>query len=162
MFKIGDYVVYKRDVCKITNYKEKHIKNIDYFTLVPILDDTLKIDVPVNSTFLRNIISKEEMEKIINNIPNIGIININDKLLENEYKKLLHDGGYEGLIKIIKTTFLRNRDRIDNRKKISEKDDNYFNLAERYLYSEFSAVLSLSYDETKKYVIDRIKEMIKE
>ena len=162
MFKIGDYVVYKRDVCKITDYRKKHIKNTDYYTLVPILDDTLKIDVPVNSTFLRNIISKEEMEKIINNIPNIDVIDINDKLFENEYKKLLHDGGYEGLIKIIKTTFLRNRDRIDKRKKISEKDDNYFNLAEKYLYSEFSVVLGLSYDETKTYVIDRIKEMIKE
>lgn len=102
------------------------------------------------------------MEKIIDNIPNIDIIKVNDRLLENEYKKLLYDGSYEGLIKIIKTTFLRNRDRVNNKKKISEKDDNYFNLAEKYLYSEFSVVLGLSYDETKKYVIGRIEEMVKE
>lgn len=37
-------------------------------------------------------------------MPSIEVIQINDKLIGNEYKRLLHDGGCEGLIKIIKTT----------------------------------------------------------
>jgi len=161
MYKIGDFVVYKRDVCKVVDYKKKHIKDNDYYSLVPVFDDTLKIDVPINSNFIRGVMSKEDVENIINNIINVDIINISDKLLENEYKRLLHDGGYEGLIKIIKTTYLRNNDRINNKRKISEKDDNYFKLAEKYLYSEISVVLGISYDEAKNYVIDRVKNIEK-
>ena len=159
MYNIGDFVVYKRDVCKITDYKEKHIKDNDYYELVPILDSSLKIVVPVNSGYLRNVLSREETENIIDKIPSIEVIKINDKLIENEYKRLLYSGGYEDLVKIIKTTYLRNEDRINNKKKISEKDDNYFNLAEKYLYSEFSISLGINYEDVKNYVIDRIKKM---
>ena len=159
MYNIGDFVVYKRDVCKITDYKEKHIKDNDYYELVPILDSSLKIVVPVNSGYLRNVLSREETENIIDKIPSIEAIKINDKLIENEYKRLLHSGGYEDLVKIIKTTYLRNEDRINNKKKISEKDDNYFNLAEKYLYSEFSITLGINFEDVKNYVIDRIKKM---
>lgn len=158
MFNIGDFVVYKKDVCKITDYKEKHIKDVDYYELVPILDNSLKIVVPVTSGYLRNVLLKEDAETIIDMIPGIEVINVNDKLIENEYKRLLHDEGYEGLIKIIKTTYLRNEDRINNKRKISEKDDNYFNLAEKYLYSEFSVSLGIPYEEVKKYVIERVSK----
>lgn len=122
------------------------------------MDESLKIEVPVNSDFIRNVIDKNTANKIIDNIVNIDVININDKLIESEYKRLLHDGGYEGLIKIIKTTYLRNNERINNKKKISEKDDNYFNLSEKYLYSEFAIALGISYDDVKDYVIKRIEE----
>lgn len=158
MFNIDDFVVYKKDVCKVTDYKEKHIKEIDYYELVPILDNSLKIVVPVNSNFLRKVLSSEEAEAIIDNISSIDVIKVNDKLIENEYKRLLHEGGYDGLIKIIKTTYLRNEDRINNKRKISEKDDNYFNLAEKYLYSEFSVALNIDYEHVKEYVIDRVKQ----
>ena len=35
----------------------------------------------------------------------------------------------------------------------------YFNLAEKYLYNEFSVVLNLSYDETKEYVINSVNNI---
>ena len=66
---------------------------------------------------------------------------------------------YEDLIKIIKTTYLRNKERIDNNKKIGGTDDEYFKQAEKYLYNEFSVALNMSYDDTKKYVIDKVKEI---
>ena len=88
----------------------------------------------------------------------MGTIEVNDKMIENEYKRLLHEEGYEGLIKIIKTTYLRNEDRVNNKRKISEKDDNYFNLAKKYLYSEFAVALDIPYDKVKEYVIDRINK----
>ena len=36
-----------------------------------------------------------------------------------------------------------NKERLDNKRKIGEKDDMYFKLAEKYLYSEFSFVLGI-------------------
>ena len=85
------------------------------------MDESLKIEVPVNSDFIRNVIDKNTANEIIDNIVNIDVININDKLIESEYKRLLHDGCYEGLIKIIKTTYLKNNERINNKKKLVKK-----------------------------------------
>jgi len=160
MKKVGDIVIYRRDVCRIVEIKK--IRDLDYYTLIPISDESLKLNVPVSnkSGLLRDLISKEEVFKIINNIPNINIIEINDKILENEYKKLINSNNHEDLIKIIKTTYLRNLERTNKHKKIGDKDNYYFEKAESYLYNEFSFVLNMSYEETKKYVIEKVSEIV--
>ena len=158
MFNIGDYVVYKKEVCRISEYKNKFMNDTDYYSLVPIMDSSLKIEVPVNSGFIRRVIDKNKANDIIDNIVNIDVITSNDRMIENEYKSLLMDGSYDALIKIIKTTYLRNNERISNRKKISEKDNNYFNLAEKYLYSEFAIALDMDYDKVRDYISDRIEK----
>ncbi len=81
------------------------------------------------------------------------IVCSNDKMYEIEYKKLLEEGSQESLIKIIKTTYLRNKNRIDSKRKISDKDNKYFKKSEGLLYSEFSVSLNISYDEAKNYII---------
>ena len=158
MFNIGDYVVYKRDVCKIKEIKKNGFNNKDYYVLIPIDDNTLIIDVPMDnkSGLLRPIIEKNEVENIINSIVNIPIIKVDNKLIENEYKQLLNSGKHEDLIKVIKTTYLRNKERTDMSKKIGDKDDLYFKRAEQLLYNEFSIALNMNYDDTKKYVIDAV------
>ncbi len=163
MKKIGDYVIYRKEVCKVVNIKEKHFQNKDYYVLVPIDDESLRIDVPIENKngWLRELISKDEAENIIKKIPKIDMITCNEKMIEPQYKMLLSEGSHESLIKIIKTTYLRNKDRLDNKKKISDKDNYYFELAEKYLYNEFSVVLGMDYEQTKKYVIDCVRRTSK-
>ena len=161
MFKVGEYVIYKHDLCKVKDIKEKYFNNTDYYILESNNDSSLTISVPSNNVLLRPLITKEEIDKLIARIPNIDIINNNSRMIENEYKKLLDSCSYDDLISIIKTTYLRNKERLDNNKKIAEKDNYYFEKAELILYSEFSMVLGLSFEETKKYVTDKIKEMLK-
>lgn len=157
MLKIDEYVVYKHDVCKIVSINNRN--NLDYYVLVPISDSTLKISVPCNNTSLvRKLISKEYAYNLIDMMPNIEVLNMNVKLLENEYKILLNDCSHESLIKIIKTTYLRNKERIDTKRKTSDKDEYYFNLAEKYLYNELAIVLEMTYDEVKEYIIERINK----
>lgn len=161
MFNINDHVVYKKDVCIIKDIKENHLDNSSYYVLVPITDESLKIEVPTTNRlgYLRNLISENEIQSIIQNIPNIPTIDENNRLIENEYKELLRSGSFEDLIKIIKTTYLRNKERTNNKKKLSDKDNTYFELAEKYLYTEFSIVLNKSYEETKKYVEDEVRKL---
>lgn len=82
-------------------------------------------------------------------------------MIENEYKRLIDSGNFEDLIKIIKTTYLRNKERIDNKKKMSDKDNIYFEKAERYLYNEIATVFNMSYEEAKNYVINTVKNLNK-
>ena len=163
MYKVGDYVVYKKDVCLIKEIKTNKLNNKEYYLLIPVSDDSLKIDVPVDNeqSSIRNLTTKKEIKDLIKKIPSIEVINVNNKLLENEYKELLKEGSFESLIKIIKTTYLRNKERLDNNKKKGDKDDYYFNLAEKYLYTEFSVVLNMSFEETKDYVIEEVRKNTK-
>jgi len=159
MRKVGEYVVYRKEVCEIIEIKEKVFNNKDYYVLVPINDKSLKLQVPTDTDndYLRDLISLSELHQIITMIPKIEVNNVNDKLIENEYKRLMNNGSFEDLIKIIKTTYLRNRNRLENNRKISDKDQQYFQKAEKYLYTEFSIVLNKTYEETKEYIISRVE-----
>lgn len=161
MYKINDYIIYKREVCKINDILPKFFKDNDYYLLSPLSDDTLTIKVPVNNKEIRSLITKKDIDKIINEIPDIEPVNSDTKSLEGIYKDLLSSGSHTDLIKIIKTTYLRNKERIDNNKKTTDKDNYYFNLAEKYLYQEFQIILNLSYDDTKKYVINKVEKLSK-
>ena len=158
MFKINDFLIYNKDVCKVIDIKEKLFKDIDYYILESISDPTLKIQIPTTSNKIRKLITLEELNNIIYNIPNIDIIKENDRLIENTYKSIMQSVTHEDLIKIIKTTYLRNEKRINDNKKISEIDDTYFKKAEKYLYNEFSLVLNKTFEETKEYVIKKVLE----
>lgn len=157
MFKVNDYVVYMHETCKVVEIK--NIRGNDYYVLVPINDNTLKISIPINNQNIKNVITKEEINNLISNISNIKELDLNDKNIENIYKELLNEEGYEGLIKIIKTTYLRNQNRINNKKKVSDKDDYYLNLAEKYLYSEMSITLNMSNEEVKEYLIKELEKI---
>ena len=159
MFKVGDYIVYRKDVCVVKEIMKNFYGNKDYYRLGLINDSSLKIDVPVDSKFIRDIISEAEVNKIIDNIPMIEIVKNQDKYIENVYKELMISGRHEDLIKIIKTIYLRNNERLDNNKKVIDKDNNYFMQAEKYLYTEFSIALGISYEDAKNYVIERVKKI---
>lgn len=161
MYKIDDYVMYRHDVCKIKDIRENKLTGKAYYVMTPLDDESLIIDIPTEDKmgFLRDIISKEDAEKLINNIPSIEPLNsIRDKDLVFLYKELINTGTHENLIKIIKTTYLRNEDRLNNNRKISEKDSTYFKLAEKYLYNEFSISLGMTVDEVKNYIIKVVDE----
>lgn len=161
MFNVNDFLVYKKEVCRVKEIKGNSLDKSSYYVLIPVTDESLKIEVPTANRLghLRNLISIEEIDNIIKKIPSIKIIEENDRLIENEYKELLKSGTFEDLITIIKTTYLRNKAREDTKRKLSDKDNTYFNLAEKYLYTEFSIVLNKSYEDTKKYVEDEVRKL---
>lgn len=155
MYKKGEYAVYKHDVCIIKDIKENKLLGNTYYVMTPIDDDSLIIDIPIEDRmgYLRDVISSDDAKNLIERIRNIDPIeDINEKNLEIKYKELLNTGKYDGLIQIIKTTFLRNESRASNKKKISEKDSNYFKLAEKYLYNELSISLNMSVEDVKDYI----------
>lgn len=159
MYKKGDYVVHKHDVCLIKDIKENKTNGVTYYVMNPIDDYSLTAKIPTDNKtgLLRNIISSKEAKKIIKQIAMISPVDeINEKNLEFKYKELLNVGDYESLIKIIKTTYLRNEFRTHNKMRISDKDNAYFNLAEKYLYNELAISLNMTVDEVKEYIIRNV------
>lgn len=149
------YIVYRNEVCQIL--KEEN----NLYFLIPVNDDSIKYQVPKDSILLRKLITKEEIDKLLLEIPEIKTIDNGDKKIEQIYKELMNRRTHEDLIKIIKTTYLRNQLRVLNNKKISEIDDEYLKRAEKYLYEEIGVVLNMTYEQTKEHVIKKIKELQK-
>ena len=158
MYNVNDYLVYKNDVCKVKEIKKAYIKDIDYYFLCPKEDESLIIKVPVSNKEIRNIISKEEALNLIDKIKNIPELDINDKNLENQYKDLMNNHNLEDIIKVIKTTYLRNKKREDEGKKIGEKDNLYFVKAENRLYDELSISLNMTSKEVKNFIIQKFEK----
>lgn len=162
MKKVGEYIIYRNDVCLIMEIKENDLNKKLCYTLVPEKDKTLKMNIPVDNEHIRDIMTKEEVEQLVKSMKDIQPIHIEEKLLEGEYKRLLKEESNENLIKIIKTTYLRNQERIKNNKKISDKDNRYFEIAENYLYTEIATVLSIDFEEAKEYVISYVNQTVTE
>lgn len=161
MYKINDYVIYKKDVCIIKDIRENKLNGTTYYVMTPLDDESLIIDTPTNNKlgFIRDVMTKDKALELINKIPSIEpILDIDDKRLELKYKELLNTHNYEDIIRIIKTTYLRNENRINNKRKISEKDKTYFNLAEKYLYNELSISLNMTRSEVKDYIASIVKK----
>ena len=163
MFKVGEYIIYKRDLCKIMAIEKSPRTGEEYYSLSPIEDETLSIKVPVSNklNYLRYPISKEKAEELIAKIPSISPLQINDKLLENAYRELMKTNNHEDLIKIIKTTYLRNETRKNQGKKPGDKDQTFFKEAELYLYNELGYVLGKSYNECRNYIIEKVEASLK-
>lgn len=164
MFKVDEYVVYKKNVCRVKEIRTKYFDNTDYYILCPLEDSSLTISLPITTDpkDLRKVMSKEEVETLINKISGINEIdNVNERFIHNEYKELIKSGNHEDLIRIIKTAYLRNDVKINNGKKTGATDENYLKLAEQALYNEISIILGLSYNETKKYVQKKVEEFDK-
>lgn len=161
MFKVGDYVVYNNSVCKIIEIRKKRYNNLDYYFMRSIDDNSLNIEIPINNKLIRKVITKEQALELINKIPSINTLEDSGKMMENSYKLLMKGNQMEDLIKIIKTTYLRNNYRIKNGKRVSEKDSIYFNMAEKRLYNELSISLNLSFNETKEYIINKLNNVDK-
>ena len=154
MFQKNDYLVYRKDICIVKDLIE--LNGEKYYSLSPLSDDSLSLKVPTNNPFIRNVLTKKEAENLINKINTIETLDLNEKMIEHSYQTLLASSSLEDLIKIIKTTYLRNAKRKEEGKKLGEKDDYYFKKAEKLLYNELSISLGKTVEETKEYLIDKL------
>ena len=158
MFKVKNYVLYNYTVCKIKDITE--INNVKFYILVPVTDESLTIKAPITQEGIniRPLLTKKEVKQLIDRLLDIELIDAPDHKIEQEYKKLLNTGNREDLVRIIKTTYIRNEKRKESGKKVGEKDSRYFNLAEKSLYSEISIILNITYDKAKSLVVKELEK----
>lgn len=160
MYKINDYVIYKREVCVVKDLKK--INNQDYYTLENKEDTSLKISIPVSqeTQLLRHLATFDEISNTLDHINDIPTLNINERNLEEQYKLLLQGTTIENLIKIIKTTYIRNEIRKNNHKHLSDTDTSYQELAEQFLFNEIAYAMNISYDAAKELVFNKLVNIV--
>mgnify|MGYP000099127191 CR=1 FL=1 len=97
MFETGEYVVYGRTgICQVTGVTTMRVDGSSgeklYYVLRPGGETDGKIFTPVEGgkQVLRGIITREEAERLIDEIPSIETLSIeNEKFREDSYKKCI-------------------------------------------------------------------------
>lgn len=161
MVSIGDVVVYGQEVCTVVGKEKKGPDQEDYYVFCPVDDETMTIYAPKKFAKARTrpIITPEGAEALIDRIPDIETVDVDDRSIEDVYKKLMKSGAPEDLVKVVKTAYLRSEAKHQKGLKKSEKDKTYFRAAEKLLYSELSVVLERTYDDTRDYLMSRVESL---
>ena len=160
MYKVNDVVVYRRDVCKIVGKHKSDFTGEQCYILVPYYnqDGSVRMQVPVSNKagHLRDLVTKDEIHDLIQNTPDIETLVNKPANMKSQYSALLKTDDLSDLVRIIKTSYGRNKIRMEQHKKLASIDDEYLQRAEKYLYDEISVALNLSYDESKQYFEDEV------
>ena len=160
MFKIGDLVVYgNAGVCRVTEIGRPPLSGIpdgqDYYTLTPYYAEKSVIFTPCDNTkvVMRPIVSKEEADELIRNIPEIGCLGITDeKKREDCYRDVIKTCDPRLFVSIIKTIYNRKQQRLSEGKKVTASDEKYFQMAEDKLYGELAIALNIEKGTVKDYI----------
>lgn len=167
MFKINELVVYGNEgVCRIEDVRNIDMAGIDnnklYYILNPIYSPGKIVYAPIDTkVIMRNVISSENALKLIDQIHEIDVEEINNtnlRELNDFYKSLINSHKCRDLFKLIRTVYAKEKDAAKNKKKLGQTDKNYMKVAEELLHGEFAAALGIPKDDVKNYIKNRVQE----
>lgn len=160
MFGKGEYVVSgNKGVCVVEDITTLDISGVDkereYYILKPVYVTGSTVYVPVDTAdeSMRRVLSRDEANSLIQEIPEIPLISIsNDKLLEQEYRGCMRTNDCAEWVRIIKTIYVRRKKRMEAGRKVTALDAKYFRLAEDNLYGELAVSLQIPKSEVESYI----------
>ena len=161
MFSVGDKIIYNESgVCIIEKIAPLDISSGDrlYYHLQPLVGSGTYFSPVDSSAFMRPVISREEAEALIAQIPEIQPAVCNDTRFNHVdafYKELFRQHTPDALVAIIKGLRIRS----SGKKAKSSRAEATMKRAKEALYGELSVALNLAYSATEEYVRNQIGEV---
>lgn len=153
-------------VCEIIDISKADIfgmeKNKLYYVLRPLKQKNSTIFTPVDSdkVIIRNVMSKEDVERLIKDIPNIGILSVeNEKFREQIYRDCMISCENEKILSLIKTIYARKKERDSLGKKLKSVDARYLKMANQALELELSISLQVPINEMSEYITNKVNSL---
>ncbi len=165
MFEIGEYVHYSAaGVCQVAAITTMDLGGGEkpYYELHPIYEPGRIIYTAVGTEAprMRHVLTREEASQLIREIPQIkGLWVPEEKTRETQYKDALKTGECTNWIKIIKTVYVRRRERESGGKRITATDERYLKMAEDKLYGELALALDMQKNDMESYITSEIAKI---
>lgn len=164
MFKKDDIVIYSGyGLCQVMDVTTMNMRGIPkdklYYTLHQLSGNGGTIYTPVEhkDKVLREVITREEAEQLIEGMADIEVLWVTDeRLRENQYKEAVKSCSCREWIRIIKCLYSRKQNRLAQGKKMTSVDEKYFNIAKECLYTELSISMDIPKDEMEAYITEKI------
>lgn len=160
MYQAGDQVVYGiHGVCRIVELQVQMInrKKVEYYVLEPFTQSGSRYFVPsqneVAVSKLRPILTRQEIEQLLESDISRSNCWIEDENQRKQYyKELITSGDRGALISMLRALHAHKELQAENGKKFHISDANFMRDAEKVIYSEFSMVLDIPYDQVEAYI----------
>lgn len=164
MFKINDYIVYgPMSVCKIIDIIEEENPYIglkSYYVIQPVYSDKstiIKIPVDSKKVFMRHLISQREVLSIIESIPNLKVLDINnDKQRSQQFKSIIKSSICSDLAQLIKSININEQEKLSSGKKLSKTDEDFKKTAKKLINEEFATVLNIPVEEVSSFILNHL------
>lgn len=163
MYKTGDVVVFRRKVCRVIGKEKSDFTGEQCYVLAPYdakEDHMVRMLVPVSNKAgnLRDVATKQEIDDLCSRAEDLELLMSKPANMKSQYSAIMKGNSLDELVSVIKTTFLRNRERAVNHKKLANIDEEYLAKAEDLLYSEMSVALGIPYEECGEYFRRKVAE----
>lgn len=160
MIKKNDYIIYGgMGVCQIIDIEQdENDPDKEYYVLKRI-QGNLNIKTPVhnNKVAIRHIVTEDEVNQLIDEMPDMESIWIKDIRQRGlKYKEILKSGECHELLQVMKTLYDKDQEKTDYRKGLTLSDKDILQTAQTRLYEEFSFALQIPSDEVEDYIQNRI------
>ena len=165
MIKVNDTVLYgSHGVCTVAGTLTRQVggREVEYFLLKPVFERSSSIYVPTQNEALvskmKRILSAEEIFEMIRSMPEeeqLWIENEADR--RRMFQEILNSGDRGRLVRLIKTLYLRQQNRLEQKKNLLMSDEKFLKDAERILYEEFAYVLKLERDQVLPFIMNQIE-----
>lgn len=165
MFEIGDYIIYGNSgVCKIEKIGPMEIRGIAkdklYYTLTPVFIKSSKVFTPIDNkkVVMRSILSREEANDLLEQLDYICELQVDeDKKREESYKQAIRTCDCKEYVKVIKTAYQKEQEKIANGKKVTYSDEKYMRMAKESLCQELSISLEVEQKRIEEFIMERIR-----
>lgn len=166
MYQKGDYVVYgTKGVCLVED-----VMAIDWaegcisseklcYKLAPrfVKGSTIYAPVENNKTIIRSVMSEKEAETVLDEARQLETLLVKDeKEREVSYRRALLSGNSMEWSRIVKTLYLRKRERQKSGKRMTCIDERYLHIAESILFGEMSMPLHLTVKEVEERYFQKV------
>lgn len=167
MYNVNDLVVYESSgVCRIED-----IRDISFsgdapktcYVLKPLFSNDGTIYTPVgnNKVTLRPVITKEEADEIIRQIPETEVHSFDGLRtieLENRYREASASHRLQDMIPLVMAIYRKTRALRRSGKKVSEVDSRYLKKLNDLINGELSVALGIGKDEVPEYIAQAVKK----
>lgn len=168
MFQVGSLIFYgNTGVCRVEDVRtmdpagEKREQL--YYVLRPLFQDC-KISIPVDNTsiFMRPIISRDEVNRLIDRMPSMQPEAYHSRALHDltaHYESALRSHDCAGLVEMTMSIYAKREYLAQHRRRFGSVDERFMKRAEQLLFGEFAAALGIDIGEVPQYITARIGEM---
>lgn len=164
-FDIGDEVVHGADgICSVVDISTVQIDGVPRDRLYYFLkskdqnDGMIYVPYENGGNVMRHALDAKQAEELVTSIRDIELLpDTDDRSREQLYRKCIKGRDCRCLVSIIKTLYIRNRDRVAMGRKASMLDERYLKQAEEILYAELSNALGIPEEEMREYIGGKIE-----
>lgn len=164
LYKTGDTVMHPSEgICTIEEIRPMQFRGSEtrrYYILKPATEkssSTVYLPVSRGNDVLRRLLSESDIRALIrSSSEHAGLWIADSKQRKEAFSRILQEGNYAKIIRMIQEIRQENARRIAEGKKPCASDEAIQGEAERLLHQEFSYVLHLSIEDTVAFIVKEL------